>query len=47
MTPKSKTSMRRVLLGGLLIAGLGLAGCSATPPAGPTPGAGTYKVGKP
>lgn len=47
MRPKSKKSVRRILLGGLLVGVVWLGGCSATPPAGPGPGAGSYKVGKP
>jgi rare lipoprotein A len=46
MRPKLEKSVRGVLLGGLLITGLGLAGCGSTPPASPAPG-GSYKVGKP
>ena len=47
MRPKSKKSVRGVLLGGLLMGAMGLAGCSTTPPDSPGPGDGYYKVGKP
>jgi peptidoglycan lytic transglycosylase len=47
MRSKSKKSMRAVVLGGLLVGALGLAGCGTAPPASPGPGAGSYKVGKP
>jgi len=47
MRPKSKKSVRRLLLGGLLLGAVGLAGCSTTPPTEPVPAGGYYKVGKP